>query len=253
MPIGFFDSGVGGISVLKEAVKLMPEENFIYYGDSKNAPYGPKIVDEVKRLTLEAVEFLIHKGVKAVVIACNTATSAAIEELREKYKDIPIIGIEPALKPAVELRRKGKIIIMATSVTLSETKFNNLMEHFIGEAEIEPLVCGELVEFVENGVTEGNELNNYLSKKLEPFLNGDISSVVLGCTHFPFIKEELKKILKEDTPIIDGSFGTAVHLKKQLISYNIKSFNAHNGYIKIYNSSEDDRLIKLSYELLGEY
>lgn len=250
MPIGFFDSGVGGISVLKEAVKLMPEENFIYFGDSKNAPYGPKSVEEVKRLTLEAVQFLVDKGVKAIVIACNTATSAAIEDLRGKYKDMPIIGIEPALKPAVELKRKGKIIIMATSVTLSETKFNNLMKYFINEADIEPLVCGELVEFVESGILNGDEVKNYLSKRLEPFLNGDISSIVLGCTHFPFIKEELRKLLKDDVPIIDGSLGTALHLKNQLTKYDIKNVNKNNGKVEMHNSSENNNLLKLSYELL---
>ncbi len=112
-PIGFFDSGVGGISVLKEAFKLLPKEDFLYYGDSKNAPYGTKKVEEVKALTFNATDFLMNKGIKALVVACNTATSVTINDLRENY-DIPIIGIEPALKPAVELKKGGKIIIMAT-------------------------------------------------------------------------------------------------------------------------------------------
>ena len=130
MPIGFFDSGVGGISVLKEAVKLMPNEHYIYFGDSKNAPYGIKEVEEVKALTYKAVEFLIEKGAKAIVIACNTATSAAVRALRITYPNIPIIGIEPAVKPAVKLGRKGPVIIMATPMTLKEKKLKVLMDKY---------------------------------------------------------------------------------------------------------------------------
>lgn len=123
MPIGFFDSGVGGLSVLREAIKLLPNEDFIYFGDSKNAPYGTKSVDEVRELSFKASELLLKYSVKAIVVACNTATSAAIENLRNTYKNMPIIGIEPALKPAVELKREGKIVIMATPMTLSEKSF----------------------------------------------------------------------------------------------------------------------------------
>ena len=122
-PVGFFDSGVGGISVLKEAIKLLPKENFVYFGDSKNAPYGTKKVEEVIELSFNAVDFLLNHEVKAIVVACNTATSAAIDPLRLRYMNVPIIGIEPALKPAVELNKQGKIIIMATPMTLSENKF----------------------------------------------------------------------------------------------------------------------------------
>ena len=145
-PIGVFDSGVGGISVLKEAVKLLPKEDFIYFGDSKNAPYGTKKVEEVIELSFTAVDFLLKHGVKAVVVACNTATSAAIESLRQKYIDIPIIGIEPALKPAVELNKRGKIIIMATPMTLLENKFQSLMKTYEKEIDIETLPCVGLVE-----------------------------------------------------------------------------------------------------------
>ena len=129
-PIGFFDSGVGGLSVLREAISIMPNENYIFFGDSKNAPYGTKSVEEVKKLRFKTAEFMMEKKVKAIVVACNTATSAAIDDLREKYKDIPVIGIEPALKPAVKLNRKGNIIIMATPMTLREHKFVNLMDKY---------------------------------------------------------------------------------------------------------------------------
>lgn len=250
-PIGFFDSGVGGISVLKEAVKLLPNENYLYFGDSKNAPYGVKSVEEVKKLTFDAVDFLISRGVKAVVIACNTATSAAIEDLRSSYIGIPIIGIEPALKPAVENNRPGKILIMATPMTLSETKFNNLMHDYKDKAEIVPLPCAGLVELIEKGNIEGAQVSNYLKQKLNPFLSGEINSVVLGCTHYPFIKKELSKLLKENAEIIDGSCGTVKHLKRQLEKINALNNELKPGRIEIVNSLEDDSITEFSYYLLN--
>ena len=129
-PIGFFDSGVGGISVLREAVKLMPNENFIYFGDSLNAPYGTKPIEEVQALSVKNAEMLIEKGVKAIVIACNTATSVAAEILRDKYPDIPVVGVEPALKPALMYKENPKVLVMATDVTLRERKFNTLLEKY---------------------------------------------------------------------------------------------------------------------------
>jgi glutamate racemase len=251
-PIGFFDSGVGGISVLKEAIEVLPGEDFIYFGDSKNAPYGVKNVDEVKKLTFNAVEFLISNNAKAIVIACNTATSAAILDIREKYsKLMPIIGIEPALKPAVELNRKGKIIIMATPMTLSEKKFSDLMKHYENEADIEPLPCPGLVELIERGIIEGTEVTEYLQSKINPFKKTGIAAIVLGCTHYPFIKKTLNKILYNETPIIDGSRGTVNHLKRQLVKYNIYNKRECDGHIQISNSSSDEGIIGLSYRLLN--
>ena len=165
MPIGFFDSGVGGLSVLKEAIKLMPNENYIYFGDSKNAPYGVKTVNEVKELTYKAVEFLLDKGAKAIVIACNTATSAAVAELRKSYPNIPLVGIEPAVKPAVQLKTGKSIIIMATPMTIKEKKFNNLISRFKADADIRPMPCAGLVEFIEAGKLHDDELKEYLKGK----------------------------------------------------------------------------------------
>lgn len=251
MPIGFFDSGVGGISVLKEAVKMMPYENFVYFGDSINAPYGTREVDEVKELTFKAVQFLIDKGVKAVVIACNTATSAAIEDLRSTYINIPVIGIEPALKPAVELKRKGKIIIMATPLTLSETKFYNLMESYKKEADIMPLPCDGLAELIESGITEGETVSTYLKNKLGSLICDDIASVVLGCTHYPFVTLELSKLLPQNTPIIDGSVGTSKQLRRQLMKKALLNERTVKGKVEILNSLKNERIIELSYKLMG--
>lgn len=249
-PIGFFDSGVGGISVLKESLKVLPSEDFVYFGDSLNAPYGTKSVNEVKKLTFKAVDFLIEKGVKVVVIACNTATSAAIDELRKQYTDIPIIGIEPALKPAVAVSKGKSVIIMATPMTLTEKKFDKLMKLYNKEVDIIPLPCAGLVEFIENGIIEGDEIKEYLEGKLKEFRHLDVAAIVLGCTHYPFIKKELMKIVGEKTIIIDGSIGTVNQLKRQLIRTNLLNEKKTKGMVTIYSSSIDDNTIDLSYKLL---
>ena len=250
-PIGFFDSGVGGLSVMKEAVSIMPTENFIYFGDSKNAPYGTKELDEVKSLTLNAVDFLLNKNVKSIVVACNTATSAAIEDIRKKYKDISIIGIEPALKPAVKLNRKGNVIIMATPMTLKEKKFKALMDKYKSEANIVSLPCAGLVEFIEQGILEGKELENYLKDKFNEYLKNDISSIVLGCTHYPFIKKALSNVVGCDIPLIDGGLGTAQELQRQLIERDLENDSTEKGNITIYNSTNDNKIIDFCYNLIN--
>ncbi|MEY8000819.1 glutamate racemase [Clostridium sp. Mt-5] len=251
-PIGFFDSGIGGISVLREAVKVLPNEDFVYFGDSKRAPYGVRNVEQVKELTFNAVEFLLKKNIKALVIACNTATSAAIIDLRKRYsKYMPVIGIEPALKPAVEFNRKGKIVIMATPMTLSEKKFNNLMRKYDKNSIIKPLPCPGLVELIEQGIIEGKKIEDYLKMKLDPLKDYGIAAVVLGCTHYPFIRKSISKVLDDDVPIIDGSKGTVEQLKRQLIKYNIVINNRDRvGNIKIFNSMNSQDIIGLSYKLL---
>ncbi len=246
-PIGFFDSGVGGISVLREAVKVLKSEDFIYFGDSKNAPYGTKSYEEIQNLTLKAAQFLVGKNVKAIVVACNTATSVAIKELRQKYKGIPIIGIEPAIKPAVEQNKGGKIVIMATPMTLAEQKFNRLMNKYIDKAEFVPIACPQLVQFVESGKLSGKEVDDYLKEKLSE-ANGKIGAVVLGCTHYPFVREAVQNIAR-DAFVIDGSLGTVNQLKRQLGLKNMLKDNNKDGEIVIYNSLKTKE--KLSYKLLN--
>ena len=252
LSIGFFDSGVGGLSVLRETIKLMPNENYIYFGDSKNAPYGVKTVEEVQKLSFKAIDFLLSKGVKAIVVACNTATSAAIEELRNFYRDIPIIGIEPALKPAVELNREGAVVIMATPMTLAEKKFNALQQKYKSQAVIAPLPCGGLVELIESGNIEGELVENYLREKFKEVNSDKIASVVLGCTHYPFVRGTITKILGGDVPVIDGSDGTSRHLKNVLEESNMLSDNKDKGKVQIYNSLEREDIINLCFTLLNK-
>lgn len=246
--IGFFDSGVGGLSVMKKSIELMPYENYIYYGDSKNAPYGVKTVDEVRELSFKAVEFLLAKGAKAIVIACNTATAAAVDDIRKHYSDIPIIGIEPALKPAIEINRDGDVLIMATPVTLNEKKFAKLMNKYKEEKTIIPLPCPGLVEFIENGILEGGELRKFLSEKLNGHSEINTSSIVLGCTHYPFVKNEIQHIVGRSVNIIDGSLGTAKELKRRLSENNMINETNEKGTIEIFNSNPE--VIELSYKLI---
>lgn len=194
--IGVFDSGLGGISVLRDLKKLMPNEDFIYFGDSAYAPYGIKTKDEITKRCVEIIDFFIEKGVKAVVIACNTATSASANYLRKKYKDLPIIGMEPALKVATQGVKNNNIVVMATPLTLKEKKFETLMHKFRGNNKVVKMPCPKLVEIVENDLLDDettvvNQLKDYYKN-----VNVDnLDSVVLGCTHFIFYKDYLNEFL----------------------------------------------------------
>lgn len=252
LPIGFLDSGVGGLSVMREAIKIMPNENYIYFGDSKNAPYGVKERKEIRDLTFNVVEFLMEKGIKGLVVACNTATSASVSELRRVYPDMPLVGIEPAIKPAVELNKNGKILIMATPMTIKQEKFNLLLNKYKEKAEIVPIPCAGLMEFIENGVLGGKELEDYLEEKLSLYNKKEISSIVLGCTHYPFVKDAISKIVGNDVAIIDGGEGTAREIKRRLKEKDLLSDREETGNITIYNSLHDQKVIDLSLKLIQQ-
>ena len=252
MPIGFLDSGVGGLSVMREAIKIMPNENYIYFGDSKNAPYGVKPTKEIRDLTFNVVDFLIEKGIKGLVVACNTATSAAVSELRRVYPDIPLVGIEPAIKPAVELNRSGKILIMATPMTIKQEKFNLLLNKYKEKAEIVPIPCAGLMEFIEDGILSGEELEEYLEEKLSIYDKSEISSIVLGCTHYPFVKDVIAKIVGSNVIIMDGGEGTAREIKRRLREKNLLTDRIKKGNVDIYNSLDEKKVIDLSWKLIQQ-
>lgn len=251
LPIGFMDSGLGGISVLREAVRILPEENFIYYGDSKNAPYGEKSAEEIKALTFKAVEKLREIGIKALVVACNTATGAAISDLRTTYPDMPVIGIEPAVRPAVVCGHGGRILVMATPMTIKQRKFLDLLAKYQGEAEIVPVPCPGLMEFVEKGIFDGEVLKKYFDEHLADFLTENTESIVLGCTHYPFLESQIKEYLgNRNISLIDGSRGTSSELKRQLERAGLRKMGEEKGNVTILNSLEDEKMIELSYKLL---
>lgn len=250
-PIGVFDSGLGGLSVVAAIRKLMPGENLIYYGDSANAPYGEKTRQQVRQLSTGICDTLVEQGVKAIVVACNTATSAAINDLRRRYA-VPVIGMEPALKPAVEQTETGAIAVLATALTLRESKFQGLLEQFRTGRRIFSIPCPELVTLVESGVLSGNQAETAVSAVLRPLAAENLTAVVLGCTHYVFLKRIFEKNLGENTLIIDGNTGTVLHLKKLLESRQQLSDSATQGVIRIDNSA-GAAMIERSWHLLENY
>ncbi|QDW73288.1 glutamate racemase [Lachnospiraceae bacterium KGMB03038] len=252
LPIGFMDSGLGGLSVLREAVRIMPYDDFIYYGDSKNAPYGVKDQETIRRLTFHVVEMLLERGIKGLAIACNTATSAAVAKLRILYPNLPIVGIEPAVKPAVEQNHGGRILVMATPMTIRQEKFHRLLERHRNGKEVIPVPCAGLMEFVEHGELDGDTLEAYFEEHLTPYLTEDTETIVLGCTHYPFLKGYLKKFLGDrKIALIDGSLGTAMELRRRLLEQGLICEEKRDRKIIIENSLEDPDMIDRSWRLLN--
>lgn len=246
--IAVFDSGLGGISVLKELMACMPGENYLYFGDSANAPYGTRTTQEVRQLTLAAAEMLCSRDIKALVVACNTATAAAINDLREKYPDIVVIGIEPALKMATDRFPKGHVGIMATQVTLREEKLDQLVERF-PEARVERIPAPGLVELVEQGKADTPETEQLLERILSPY-RGQLDALVLGCTHYPFVKKAVRKVLGGSVKILDGGEGTARQTKRCLEERGW--LNDGQGSLQMENSTGSRVLLELGMELLQE-
>ncbi len=251
-PIGVFDSGVGGISVLKVLAETMPQENFIYFGDSANAPYGEKSRDEVRECAHNVVRKLRGMGAKAVVIACNTATSAAAKFLRDAYPDFPIIGMEPAVKPAAAVSEHPTVLVMATPLTIREEKFRSLIARYADSADFIDVPCHGLVELVECGITEGYEMDALLHNILDCKIEGKkIDSAVLGCTHYIHAKASISSLLGADVKIFDGADGTARETLRRLSVMNLLNTTGTRGSIEIYNSSGDCSLIEISRKLFG--
>ena len=248
LQIAVFDSGVGGISVLKELIACMPQEHYLYFGDSANAPYGTRTTEEVRALTLAAVEVLYDRGIKALVVACNTATAAAIDELRQRYPDIVVIGIEPALKMATDRFPTGHVGIMATQVTLREEKLEHLVERF-PEARVERIPAPGLVELVEQGKAQSAETQALLERILSPY-RGKLDAIVLGCTHYPFVRDTIRKILGEEVAILDGGEGTARQTRRCLEERGW--LRQGEGSVQMENSSGRRELLELGMRLLQD-
>ncbi|MGM0378781.1 MAG: glutamate racemase [Bacillota bacterium] len=246
--IGIFDSGVGGLTVLATALRILPNEDFIYFGDSKNAPYGIKSKSEVIKLSKKICDKLIKNyNVKAIVIACNTATSAAIDILR-KYYNIPIIGMEPAIKPALEDKDTKKTLVLATEMTLKEKKYKTLLQSLKDNQKVINKPCSKLVESIEKIEFNSGKVNEIVDKCIDSYK--DIDSIVLGCTHFLFIKTYLLE--NYNFKIFDGNLGTVLNLKNILNKdKNLKNIN-ENRKVIIKNSGNKQKN-KLSKKLLEIY
>ena len=246
--IAVFDSGVGGVSVLRELRKQMPSERFYYFGDSANAPYGLRTTEEVRALTLAAAEHLFNQNCKALVVACNTATAAAIDALRQRWPDRIIIGIEPAIKLACDRHPGGTIGLMATNVTLRERKLADLIERCSRDCEIIHLPSPGVVELVEAGRADSDEAVALMHRELDPFL-GRLQALVLGCTHYPFMKNAIRRVVGPNVELLDGSEGTARETLRRLEEADL--CRTGTGELVIENSSPDPARRRLTLELLN--
>ena len=247
--IAVFDSGVGGISVLRQLRKLMPCERYIYFGDSANAPYGSRPTSQVRDLTLAAAEKLYRDyPVKALVVACNTATSAAIESLRKKYPELIVVGIEPALKLAADHFPGGGIGVMATPVTLREEKFCHLLSRYEGSCQVYKIPAPQLVPLIEEGLVDTPLMEQTLHDLLDPYI-GKLDALVLGCTHFPFASHAMERMRGPHTAVLDGGRGTARETRHRLEAADLLGNGP--GEVIVENSLDSEEILRRSRRMLG--
>ncbi len=251
-PIGIFDSGIGGTSIWKEVIKLLPNENTIYLADSKNAPYGEKSPEEILLLSIKNTEYLISKGCKLIIVACNTATSNAIDHLRKTY-NIPFIGIEPAIKPAVLLSKTGAIGILATKGTLTSKLFKKTTAEYTKNIITIEQDGEGLVPLIEAGKINSRELNELLSAYLKPMLNFNIDHLVIGCTHYPYLIPQIKEILGSNVKIIVSGKAVAKQTKAVLEKLNLISKAKIQPNHQLFINSHKEVLEELIKEVTVNY
>lgn len=243
-PIGIFDSGVGGTSIWKEIHQLLPNESTIYLADSKNAPYGNKSKEEILQLSIKNTELLLEKGCKLIVVACNTATTNAIDYLRAHYS-VPFVGIEPAIKPAALHTQTNSIGILATKGTLSSALFSKTSQDFTKDIHVTEIVGEGIVPLIESGNTESKEMTELLDKYLEPMLANNIDALVLGCTHYPYLIPQLKKRLPKQIHIIDSGEAVARQTKRLLEQYHLINSEDSTPSWRFYSNGNTQTLIEL--------
>jgi len=247
--IGIFDSGVGGLSVWKELIKVLPNENMIYYADSGNCPYGAKSQQDIISLSKNIVDFFISKNVKLVVVACNTATAAAIEYLRSNY-DIPFIGMEPAIKPAAKNTENGIVGVLATEGTFGGRLFLETSEKWASNVKIEILVGKGFVELVEDADFDSKKCNNTIKRVIEPLLEKNIDQLVLACTHYPFLCDSIKKITKNNNiEIINPAPAVARHTFNILKEKSILNKNQKQAHYQFFSSGNLKTLELLVHQI----
>ena len=218
-PIGIFDSGVGGLGIFKKIKELLPNEDIVYFADNKNLPFGEKSVEELQKITTDILNFLIKKhNIKMAVVACNTASTTCLEYLRNKFT-IPIIGVVPVVKPACELSKTKKIAILATPATVNSDYQKELIKKFSKDVQVISIACPDLVGFVESGEIDSQRVIEKLKEYLLPAINNQVDVIGLGCTHFPFLKEQIKKLVSDDVIILDSNDAVAKQAVKILSTF----------------------------------
>lgn len=250
--IGIFDSGVGGISVLRAIREQMPEESVIYFGDQGHVPYGPRSMEQIQSFSETITRFLLEQGAKIIVVACNTASAAALKYVREKFPDVPFVGMEPAVKPAAERTQTGKVGVLATPATFQGALYASVVERFANGVELFQDTCPGLVQQIEQGKLNDEETRRILEDALLPMLEKNIDTVVLGCTHYPFVIPLIQQIVGENVRVIDPAPSVARQAGRLLETGGMRNKSVSRGEVKFYTSGDPDALKSLLPILLGE-
>jgi glutamate racemase len=256
-PIGVFDSGVGGLSVWREIVRQLPAEDTLYFADQAHIPYGMRSLDEVHRLTEDITRFLLAQGAKLIVVACNTASGAALHALRETFPDVPFVGMEPAVKPAVEHTRTGIVGVIATPATFEGDLFAGLVQRFGNGFDIHTQACPGLVEAVEAGALDTPETEALLRRYLVPLLEAGphadmgIDQLVLGCTHYPFLSPAIQRIVGPEVTLIDPAPAVARQVERVLAQHDLLAPAGPTGCHRFYTSGDPEKFAVMARTLVG--
>ena len=248
--IGVFDSGVGGLSILDEALRQLPDHDYLYFADSANAPYGERTPEWITERSLAACEFLVGAGCQAIVVACNTATAEAIQRIRSELKTIPVIGVEPGIKPAALQSQKGIVGVLATEATLKSDKFNSLLTTLPENCRFIRQAGAGLVPLIESGQLHAPETAALLAQHLQPMLNAGVDTLVLGCTHYPFLMPLIVNQLGPDIKIVDTSEAVVRQLTRQLEAHRIPSEVADRRSVLLLSTADGARLHEMAMQLL---
>jgi glutamate racemase len=251
-PIGVFDSGVGGLSVLRAIRSQMPEESVIYFGDQEHIPYGPRPMEQIRNFSEAITKVLLEQEAKIIVVACNTASAAALKYLREIFPAVSFVGMEPAVKPAAEHTQTGRVGVLATPATLQGALYASVVERFANGVELLQNTCPDLVRQIEQGNLKGAETHRILNEALLPMLQKNIDTVVLGCTHYPFVIPLIQQIVGENVRVIDPAPAVAKQIRRVLEGQGLKNEDPAQGAVIFYTSGSPEELKSLLPRLLGE-
>ena len=251
-PIGIFDSGVGGLSVLRAVRSELPHEDILYLGDQAHIPYGPREKVQIMAFSCAITRFLLAQGAKLIVVACNTASAAALHDLRQEFPDVAFVGMEPAVKPAAETTHTGKVGVLATPTTFAGELYASVVERFAGGVTLFQDTCPGLVEQIEQGNLDGPETRRILDKALKPMLAGGIDTVVMGCTHYPFVIPQIEDITGPSVRTIDPAPAIARQVGRLLAQNGLVNPSEQHGVMQFYTSGDPDALTDLLPRLLGE-
>jgi glutamate racemase len=251
-PIGIFDSGVGGLSVLRAMRALLPAENVIFFGDQGHVPYGPRPLEQVRAFSEGITRFLLDEGAKLIVVACNTASAAALTYLRQNFPDVKFVGMEPAVKPAAETTRTGVVGVLATPATFQGALYASVVERFANGVQLMQDTCPGLVQEIEKGNLDGDATRAILESALRPMLDRGIDTVVLGCTHYPFVIPLIERIVGESVRVIDPAPSVARQVERLLEAGGTRNLSTSRGRVQVYTSGDAGEVQSLLPKLLGE-